>query len=117
MFAANLMLLPLNYLVSSKGEALRSPLAECSLNVLLILIHYRKCISEPSPKNKGDNGNSESPRKEECLPVEETYISENPFCKAVENVRDIECKILGIAGFSQINDILSAEVSKLFACS
>lgn len=88
--AANLMLLPLNYLVSSKGEALRSPLAESSLNVLLILIHYRKCTSEPSPKNKGDNGNSESPHKEECLPVEETYISENPFCKAVENVRDIE---------------------------
>lgn len=87
------MLLPLNYLVSSKGEALRSPLADSSLHVLLILIHYRKCMPEPSLKDKVYNCKSESLCEEECLPKEETYISENPFCKAVENMRDIECMI------------------------
>lgn len=104
-FAANLMLLPLNYLVTSKDETLRSPLAESSLNVLLILIHYHKCTSVPSSKDKGDNISSESPCREECLPEAETYISENPFRKAVENVRDIECMTLGIVSFSQLNDI------------
>lgn len=111
------MLLPLNYLVSSNGEALRSPLAERSLNVLLILFHYRKCISDPSLKDKGDNCISDSLCKEECLPEEGTFFSENPFRKAVEDVRDIECTILGMARFSQLIDIQSAKVSELFACS
>ncbi|XP_042061033.1 dymeclin-like [Salvia splendens] len=88
--AANLMLLPLNYLVSSNYEASRSSLAERSLNVILVLVNYRKCMSDPSLKDKDDNCNSDSLCKEECHPEEETYYSENPFCKAVENVRDIE---------------------------
>lgn len=88
------MLLPLNYLVSSTGEPLRSPLAESSLNVLLIFIHYRKIISVDYVKDKSDDGSSEFLPKEEIL--------ENRFCKAVENVRDIECMILGIVRFLSI---------------
>ncbi|KAL8490908.1 hypothetical protein ACS0TY_022784 [Phlomoides rotata] len=88
--AANLMLLPLNYLVSSTGEALRSPLAESSLNVLLIFIHYRKIIFVDYVKDKSDDGSLESPPKEEIL--------ENRFCKAVENVRDIEFSRSDIEG-------------------
>lgn len=103
-FPASLIMLPLNYLVSSNGDTLRSPLAESSLNVLLILVHYRKCMSDPSLKNKGDECNSDSLYKEH-LPEEEAVFSENPFCKSVENVRDIECMILGIARFSHLVDI------------
>ncbi|XP_047947573.1 dymeclin-like isoform X2 [Salvia hispanica] len=88
--AANLMLLPLNYLVSSNYEASRSSLAERSLNVILVLVNYRKCMSDLSLKDKDDNCNSDSLCKEECHLEEETYFSENPFCKAVENVQDIE---------------------------
>lgn len=72
--AANLMLLPLNYLVSSTGEALRSPLAESSLNVLLILIHYRKIISVDYVEDRSDDGSSES------LPKEETLDSSEWIC-------------------------------------
>ncbi|KAH6768498.1 dyggve-melchior-clausen syndrome protein [Perilla frutescens var. frutescens] len=112
--AASLMLLPLNYLVSSNGEALRSPLAESSLNVLLILIHYRKCMSEPSPKDKGDDCNSESLCKEDCLPEEETYFSENPFCKAVENVRDIEFSHTDVEGNAHDDLIVRLPFASLF---
>ncbi|KAK6122694.1 hypothetical protein DH2020_043563 [Rehmannia glutinosa] len=95
--AANLMLLPFNYLASSTGEASRSRLAESSLNVLLILSHYHR-ISVDYVKDKSDNGSSES------LAKEETYFSENPFCKAVENVRDIDCMILYITRFCYFLD-------------
>ena len=76
------MLLPFNYLVNSSGEGPRSPLADSSLQVLLILIHYRKCILV-----------DESIASDSLL-KENTYFSDNPYCKALENTRDIECKIL-----------------------
>lgn len=80
------MLLPFNFFISSPGQATRSPLAESSLSILLILVHYRKCVGVDYVKDKGDS-NSDS------LPKEETYFSENPYCKALENARDIECEI------------------------
>lgn len=82
------MLLPFNYLANSSGETSRNQLAEGSLNVLLIISYYRKCISVDYVKDKSDNSSLES------LPKEETYFSENPFCKALQNVRDIECMII-----------------------
>lgn len=89
-FAANFVLLPFNYLVSSGGEGPRSPLADSSLQVLLILIHYRKCIlvDESIADRKSGSATSDS------LSKENTYFSENPYCKALENARDIECKFL-----------------------
>ncbi|KAI3459425.1 hypothetical protein Pfo_016088 [Paulownia fortunei] len=106
--AANLMLLPFNYLVSSTGEASRSPLAESSLNVLLILGHYHKCISVDYVKDKSDNSSSES------LPKEQTYFSENPFCKAVENVRDIEFNRIDIEGNAQSGLLVRLPFASLF---
>ena len=82
------MLLPLSYFVSSSAEASRSQLADSSINILLILIHYRKCILVESVKNSVAGVTSES------LLKEETYFAENRYCKALENVRDVECKIL-----------------------
>lgn len=41
-------------------------------------------------KDKSFNSSSESLQKEE------TYFSENPFCKALQNVMDVECMILCI---------------------
>ena len=88
--AANFVLLPyytFNYLVSSSGEGLRSPLADKSLLLLLILIHYRKCIIEDesitNPNVEAIGGNSY---------MKETYFYENPYCKALNSVRDVECK-------------------------
>ena len=81
------MLLPLNYLVSSSGEGSRSPLAESSLNVLLILIHYRKCIDGDVFVTDGsdDHAASDSSLKQN------TCFSVNPYCKALENATDVEC--------------------------
>lgn len=90
-FAANFVLLPyytFNYLVSSSGEGSRSPLANSSLLVLLVLIHHRKCVLvDEFISNKSDDSNSNSHVKEN------SYFSDNPYCKALENARDIECKI------------------------
>ncbi|KAL0388542.1 UNVERIFIED_CONTAM: Dymeclin [Sesamum radiatum] len=94
--AANLMLLPLSYIVSSTGEASRSPLAEGSLNVLLVLIYHHKCLSVDYVKDKSDDGSFEPLQKEE------TYFAENPFRKAVENARDIEFDRVDIEGMHTV---------------
>lgn len=95
------MLLPLSYLGSSTGEASRRPLAEGSLHILLILNYYRTCISVDYVKDKSDNSSSKA------LLKEETYFAENPFCKALENARDIECMTICIADlFCLIEDLV-----------
>lgn len=83
------MLLPLSFIVSSSGEASRSLLAESSLNILLILIHFRKCIVPEPGKSEFDNN-----AKADSLLIEQAYFSENPYCKALENAKDVECKTL-----------------------
>lgn len=88
-FAANLVLLPLSYFVGSSSEASRSSLADSSLSVLLTLIHYRKCILVESVKDKSDVSATS-----DYILKEDTYFSENPYCKALENARDIECESL-----------------------
>lgn len=82
--AANLVLLPLNFFASSSNEAYRSPLADNSLNILLILVHYRKSLGMDHFKDKIDYSSLDS------LPKEESFF-ENPYRKALENARDIEC--------------------------
>lgn len=76
--------MPFNYLVPSSGQGLRNPLADTSLHVLLILKYYHKCIV-------GDE--SVADRSDDRAAVDSqvnTYFSENPYCKALENARDIE---------------------------
>ncbi|KAM6545507.1 hypothetical protein CsatB_026243 [Cannabis sativa] len=84
--AANIVLLPFNYLVSSSGEGSRSPLADSSLHILLILIHYRKCIlgDEFIVDKSDDTTASDTNLKQNSC------FSENPFCKALENATDVE---------------------------
>lgn len=79
--------MPFNYLVNSTAQGSRSPLADCSLNVLLILIHYRKCIASNESAESGDNITSDSLLKENGT------FYDNPYCKALENASDVECKI------------------------
>lgn len=84
--AANIVLLPFNYLVSSSSDSSRSALADSSLHVLLILIHYRKCVIKDEPITEGSD--------------ESRYFSDSPYCKALNSVRDIECETLFLMYFS-----------------
>lgn len=106
--AANWVLLPFNYLVSSAGEASRGRLAEASLNVLLILTYYYKCILVDDTMDKSDKTNSES------LPKEETLFSENPVRKAVENARDLELDRSDIEGNAHSGPLVRLPFASLF---
>lgn len=111
--AANFVLLPyytLNYLVSSSADGSRSPLADISLRVLLVLIHYRKCVKEEFPT---DNNN--------IIDVDvhayskaSTYFCENPYCKALENARDIEFDRVDIEGNAQNGPLVRLPFASLF---
>lgn len=81
---------PLNYLVSSNVVGKRNPLADCSLQVLLILNYYHKCMvgDDPITDTSDDSAASDS------LPKANTYFSDLPYSKALENARNIEREIL-----------------------
>lgn len=66
-------------------------MADKSLLLLLILVHYRKCVIEDASITKTNveaiGGNSY---------MKETYFCENPYCKALNSVRDVECKAVAV---------------------
>ncbi|XP_024979605.1 dymeclin isoform X2 [Cynara cardunculus var. scolymus] len=108
LFSANIVLLPLSYFVNSSVEASRSQLADSSINILLILIHYRKCILVESVKNSIAGVTSES------LLKEETYFAENRYCKALENVRDVEFDRVDIEGNAHTGPLVRLSFASLF---
>ncbi|XXG42184.1 hypothetical protein AAC387_Pa01g2518 [Persea americana] len=110
--AANFVLLPyytFNYLVSSSGEGSRSPLADSSLLVLFVLIHYRKCVLvDDFISTKSDNRNSNTHVREN------SYFSENPYCKALETARDIEFDRVDIEGNAHSGLLVRLPFASLF---
>lgn len=81
--------MPFNYLVSSSGEGSRNLFADCSLHVLLILVHYQKClVSDVSVTDRSDDGAGL-----DSVSKDTAYFSDNPYSKALGNARDIECEI------------------------
>ncbi|CAL5392764.1 unnamed protein product [Camellia sinensis] len=107
--AASFVLLPFSYFVSSSGEASRSALADSSLHVLLTLIHYRKCVLDESVKDKSDDSATS-----EFVLKENTYFSENPYCKALENARDIEIDRVDIKGNAHSGPLVRLPFASLF---
>ncbi|XP_009766379.1 uncharacterized protein [Nicotiana sylvestris] len=105
--AANLVLLPLNFFASSSNEASKSPLADSSLNILLILVHYRKCLGVDRLKDKIDYSSPDS------LPKEEPFF-ENPYCKALENARDIEFDRVDLEGNAPSGLVVRLPFASLF---
>ncbi|KAJ0681748.1 putative dymeclin [Helianthus annuus] len=106
--AANIVLLPLSYFVNSSFEASRSQLADSSVNILLILIHYRKCILVESVKNSNVGVGSESFLKEE------TYFAENPYYTALENVKNVEFDRVDIEGNAHSGPLVRLAFASLY---
>ncbi|XP_059447133.1 uncharacterized protein LOC132178663 [Corylus avellana] len=108
--AANFVLLPLSYLGSSRGEGSRSPLADCSLLVLLVLIHYHKCVvsNESVTERIVDSATSDS------LLKENTHFSDNPYCKALENATDFEFDRIDVEGNAHIGPVVRLPFAALF---
>ncbi|XP_062169090.1 uncharacterized protein LOC133875099 isoform X1 [Alnus glutinosa] len=108
--AANFVLLPLSYLGSSRGEGSRSPLADCSLLVLLVLIHYHKCVvsNESVTQRIVDSATSDS------LLKENTYFSDNPYCKALEKATDFEFDRIDVEGNTYSGPVVRLPFAALF---
>ncbi|CAL5436766.1 unnamed protein product [Camellia sinensis] len=107
--AASFVLSPFNFFISSSGEATKRPLADSSLHVLLILIYYRKCVMEETLKDKSDDSATL-----DFLLKENTYFSENSYCKALENVRDIEFDRVDIEGNAHYGPLVRLPFASLF---
>jgi len=88
--AANIVLFPFSYLVSSSGEGSKGPIADISIHVLLVLVHYHKCVmSDDYANNKSSTS--------DFLLKENSHFSENPYCKALEHAIDCECNVFFIS--------------------
>ncbi|KAG2728170.1 hypothetical protein I3760_01G192500 [Carya illinoinensis] len=108
--AANFVLLPLSYLGSSRGEGSRSPLVDCSLLVLLVLIHYHKCVvSNESIADLSVDGHTS-----DSLLKENTYFSDNPYCKALENATDFEFDRIDVEGNAHTDPVVRLPFASLF---
>lgn len=108
--AANIVLLPFNYLVSSSGEGSKGPLADCSLHVLLILIHYRKCVLGDEFITDKSDGTAASDSNLKLT----TCFSVNPYCKVVENTTDVEFDRLDTEGNAHNGPVLRLPFASLF---
>ncbi|KAL5222506.1 hypothetical protein ABZP36_027219 [Zizania latifolia] len=111
--AANFVLLPyytFNYLVSSSVEGSISQLAENSLLVLLILIHYRKCItmSESIPSNNVYTSDLNTNIKDA------PNFHDNPYYKALNNAKDIQYDRADVEGNAQNGLIVRLSFASLF---
>ncbi|KAG8636750.1 hypothetical protein MANES_15G033000v8 [Manihot esculenta] len=101
---------PLNYLVSSNVVGKRNPLADCSLQVLLILNYYHKCMvgDDPITDTSDDSAASDS------LPKANTYFSDLPYSKALENARNIELDCVDIEGKTHNGWLVRLPFASLF---
>ncbi|AQL00133.1 dyggve-melchior-clausen syndrome protein [Zea mays] len=108
--AANFVLLPYYYLVSSTPEGATSQLADNSLLVLLIMIHYRKCIStnESIPTNNVYTMDSNTNDKD--APV----FHDNPYCKALNSAKDIQYDRADVEGNAQDRPVVRLSFASLF---
>ncbi|KAJ4763755.1 Dymeclin [Rhynchospora pubera] len=110
--AANIVLLPLytiNLLAGSSGESIGSPLADNSLLVLLVLIHYRKCILVDDLAIK----NSETSDESQNL-MESSAFHDNPFCKALQNSKDTQFDRADIEGNAHNDTVVRLPFASLF---
>ncbi|TKW17051.1 hypothetical protein SEVIR_5G340400v4 [Setaria viridis] len=110
--AANFVLLPyytFTYLVSSTPEGATSQLADNSLLVLLVMIHYRKCIStnESIPSNNLYTGSDTNDK-------EAQVFHENPYCKALNNAKDIQYDRADVEGNAQDGPVARLSFASLF---
>ena len=81
-----------SYMMKSNNASVSSPLAQNSLLLLLVLLHYRKGIYDDDNILKGltdDNGNDAVSGLQDTF---QTAI--NPFCQALDLARDTDCKYL-----------------------
>ncbi|XP_071717720.1 uncharacterized protein [Rutidosis leptorrhynchoides] len=106
--AANIVLYPLSYFANSSVEASKTQLADSSINILLILIHYRKCILVESVKNTDVGVTSDS------LLKDETCFAENPYCKALESLKDVEFDRVDIEGNANSGTLVRLSFASLF---
>ncbi|PKA65904.1 hypothetical protein AXF42_Ash010313 [Apostasia shenzhenica] len=111
--AANFVLLPyytFSYLISSSGEGSRNLLADSSLLVLLVLIHYRKCaeLDESMESTNTDTVKSHAYMKEGSI------FNDNPFCMAINNARDDEFDSIDIEGNAFGGPIVRLPFASLF---
>ncbi|GLT78602.1 hypothetical protein SLA2020_501320 [Shorea laevis] len=108
--AASIVLLPFNYIVSSNGGGSRKQLAESSLHVLLILIHYRKClVNEESLTIRSNESVTSDP-----LSKFSTHFSDNPYCKVLVNARDIEFDHVDVEGNANNGPVVRLPFASLF---
>ncbi|KAI8011796.1 hypothetical protein LOK49_LG06G02871 [Camellia lanceoleosa] len=99
------------HLISLSVQVVKLPegLWHGSLHLLLILIYYRKCVMEETLKDKSDDSATS-----DFLLKENTYFSESSYCKALENVRDIEFDRVDIEGNAHCGPLVTLPFASLF---
>lgn len=111
--AATVVLLPYytyNYLLSSSGEISKRPLADNSVLLLLVLVHYRKSLLvEEATENKLDANGGDTGTFGES-----SCFHHNPYARALESARDIEFDRVDVEGNALGGPIVRLPFASLF---
>ncbi|KAK9725534.1 hypothetical protein RND81_05G151400 [Saponaria officinalis] len=108
--AANLVFLPLNLFVGSNNEASRVLLGQSSLHVLLVLVHFRKCIVA----DDSFNGKVDDIAASDTLREKKSFYYDNPYCKALENARDVEFDRADVEGNAHCEPLVRVPFASLY---
>ncbi|KAL9237650.1 hypothetical protein vseg_012172 [Gypsophila vaccaria] len=108
--AASLVLSPLNLFAGSNNEAPRVFLGESSLHLLLVFVHFRKCAIDDEPFN----GNKDDSASSDALPEKKTHFYENPFCKALQNAKDVEFGRANVEGNAHCGPLVRLPFASLY---
>lgn len=99
-----------NYLLSSNSPTGPSPLAQNSLLLLLVLVHYRKCLLVDETIHEKLDAKGEDAT---AVLADADQLVLNPFCQALDSARDTECKTLLAITFIIDNGLLPTELDIL----
>ncbi|KAG4927158.1 hypothetical protein JHK85_053644 [Glycine max] len=108
--ASNIVLFPFSYLINSSSEGSRNPIADSSLQVLLVLIHYHKCLVSEGYSVLKNQVSASS----DSLPKENTYFSNNPYCRALERATDCELDCVDLEGNAHSDQLVKLPFAPLF---
>ncbi|KHM99295.1 hypothetical protein glysoja_033993 [Glycine soja] len=106
----NIVLFPFSYLINSSSEGSRNPIADSSLQVLLVLIHYHKCLVSEGYSVLKNQVSASS----DSLPKENTYFSNNPYCRALERATDCELDCVDLEGNAHSDQLVKLPFAPLF---
>ncbi|MCO5572356.1 hypothetical protein L7F22_026109 [Adiantum nelumboides] len=100
-----------NYLLSSNSTSGPSPLAQNSLLLLLILVHYRKCVQVDEVAHEKVDGKGEDAV---AVLTDLERLILNPFSQALDSARDTDFDLVDLESIARTDSVTRIPFAALY---